>query len=130
MDIKQLFHQLLFLLSALQAWRRTRIQKQKLSTVIERAIMFLEKKSCSRRTKIALISILLVFLLLGAMIAVSVYFAMRKTTPTHLVEVKLEEGETLEYKVEQEIEIQGNDVQKGEFVCFGFSSLFIVLTLN
>lgn len=69
-------------------------------------------------------------LLLGAVIAVSVYFAMRKTTPTHLVEVKLEEGETLEYKVEQETEIQGNNVQKGEFVCFGFSGLFIVLTLN
>ena len=84
------------------------------------------KKSCSRRT----ISILLVVLLLGAVIAVSVYFAMRKTTPTHLVEVKLEEGETLEYKVEQETEIQGNNVQKGEFVCFGFSGLFIVLTLN
>lgn len=86
--------------------------------------------SCSRRTKIVIISILLVVLLLGAVIAVSVYFAMRKTTPTHLVEVKLEEGETLEYKVEQEIEIQGNDVQKGQFVCFCFSSLFIVLTLN
>lgn len=88
------------------------------------------KKSCSRRTKIVIISILLVVLLLGAVIAVSVYFAMRKTTPTHLVEVKLEGGETLEYKVEQETEIQGNNVQKGEFVCFGFSGLFIVLTLN
>lgn len=65
------------------------------------------------------------------MIAVIVYFAtMRMKTLTHLEEVKLEDGETLEYKVEQEIEIQGNDAQKGEFVCFCFNSFFIVLTLN
>lgn len=88
---------------------------------------FVGKKACSRRSKIVIISILLLVLLLGAVIAVSMYFAMKKTTPTHLVEVKLEEGETLEYKVEQEIEIQGNNVQKGEFVFFFYLAACLLL---
>lgn len=61
---------------------------------------FVGRKSCSRRTKIVLIDILLEVLLLSAVIAVIVE---RKTTPTNLAEVKLEEGKTLEYKVEQQI---------------------------
>ena len=81
--------------------------------------VFVGKKS-SRKTKIVIIGSLAVVLLLGA---VSVYFAMRKTTPTHLVEVNLQEGETLTYKVEQQIEIQGNDVQKGKLFFSVFSRL-------
>ena len=80
---------------------------------------FVGEKS-SRKTKIVIIGSLVVVLLLGA---VSVYFAMRKTTPTHLVEVNLQEGETLTYKVEQQIEIQGNDVQKGKLFFSVFSRL-------
>ena len=113
--LKTLFHQLCFLISS-ASMEANKDTEAKVDYSDRKSYNFVGK--CSRRTKIVIISILLVVLLLGAVIAVSVYFAMRKTTPTHLVEVKLEEGETLEYKVEQEIEIQGNDVQKGEFVCF------------
>ena len=87
---------------------------------------FLGKKS-SRRTKIVIIGSLGVVLLLGA---VSVYFAMRKTTPTHLVEVNLQEGETLTYKVEQQIELQGNDVQKGKLFFLVFSRLVFCLAFS
>ena len=87
---------------------------------------FLGKKS-SRRTKIVIIGSLGVVLLLGT---VSVYFAMRKTTPTHLVEVNLQEGETLTYKVEQQIEIQGNDVQKGKLFFLVFSRVVFYLAFS
>ena len=87
---------------------------------------FVGKKS-SRKTKIVIIGSLAVVLLLGA---VSVYFAMRKTTPTHLVEVNLQEGEALTYKVEQQIEIQGNDVQKGKLFFSVFSRLFFCLAFS
>ena len=127
--LKTLFHQLCFLISS-ASMEANKDTEAKVDYSDRKSYNFVGKRSCSRRTKIVIISILLVVLLLGAVIAVSVYFAMRKTTPTHLVEVKLEEGETLEYQVEQEIEIQGNDVQKGEFECFCFNSLFIALTLN
>lgn len=112
--LKTLFHQLCFLISS-ASMEANKDTEAKVDYSDRKSYNFVGKRSCSRRTKIVIISIL---------------FAMRKTTPTHLVEVKLEEGETLEYKVEQEIEIQGNDVQKGEFECFCFNSLFIALTLN
>ena len=70
-------------------------------------------KRSSRKTKIVVIGFVTVLLLLGAVVSVSVYFSLRKTTPSRLVEVKLEEGETLTYQVDQNIEIQGGDVQKG-----------------
>lgn len=117
--LKTLFHQLCFLISSasMEANKDTEAK-------------VVGKKSCSRRTKIVIISILLVVLLLGAVIAVSVYFAMRKTTPTHLVEVNLQEGETLTYKVEQQIEIQGNDVQKGKLFFSVFSRLVFCLAFQ
>ena len=70
-------------------------------------------KKSSRKTKIVVISLVTVLTLLGAVVLVSVYFSLRKTTPSSLVEVNLEEGETLTYQVDQNIEIQGGDVQKG-----------------
>ena len=70
-------------------------------------------KKSSRKTKIVVISLVTVLMLLGAVVSVSVYFSLRKTTPSRLVEVNLEEGETLTYQVDQNIEIQGGDVQKG-----------------
>ena len=74
------------------------------------------KKFPRQKTKITVIIILVVVLLLGAVISISLYFALRKTTKTastRLVEVKLDKGETLAYKVDQQIEIQGNGAQKG-----------------
>ena len=73
-------------------------------------------KGSSRKTKIVVISLVTVLMLLGAVVSVSVYFSLRKTSPSRkLVEVNLEEGETLTYQVDQNIEIQGGDVQKGMF---------------
>jgi len=72
-------------------------------------------KQSSRKTKIVVISVLTGLLFLGAVISVCAYFTLSKTTPTRLTEVKLEEGETLTYQVEQNIEIQGGNVQKGMF---------------
>ena len=82
-------------------------------------------KNSSRKTKIVIFSILTVALL-GAVVSVSVYFALRKTTPkgpipTRLVEVNLKEGDTLTYKVDQRIEISGNNEQKGMYT-FPFRS--------
>ena len=73
----------------------------------------LVSKKSSRKKNIAVIGVVTVLLLLGAVVSVSVYFSLSKTTPSRLVEVKLEEGETLTYQVDQNIEIQGGDVQKG-----------------
>lgn len=74
------------------------------------------KKFPRQKTTITVITILVVVLLLGAVISISLYFALRKTAKTastRLVEVKLDKGETLAYKVDQQIEIQGNGAQKG-----------------
>lgn len=80
---------------------------------------------------IVIINILLVVLLLGAVIAVSVYgTTIQKDNLTHLVEVKLQDkAKLLSIKSSRSIEIHWRKwVQKGEFVCFCFNSLFIVLT--
>ena len=74
------------------------------------------KKSPRQKTKNTVIIILVVLLLLGAVKTISLYFGLRKTAktpPTRLVEVSLDKGETLAYKVDQQIEIQGNGAQKG-----------------
>ena len=77
---------------------------------------FVGKTFPRQKTKITVIVILVVVLLLGAVISISLYFALRKTaktSPTRLVEVSLDKGETLLYKVDQQIEIQGNGAQEG-----------------
>jgi len=78
-------------------------------------IKCLVSKQSSSKTKIVVIGILTAFLFLGAVISVCAYFTLRKATPIRLTEVKLEEGETLTYQVDQNIEIQGGNVQKGKF---------------
>ena len=83
-------------------------------------------KQSSRKTKIVVVGVLTALLFLGAVISVCAYFALRKTTPTRLTEVKLEEGETLTYQVDQNIEIQGGNVQKGKFR-FVLHAMFVFL---
>ena len=87
---------------------------------------FVGKKFPRQKTKIAVIIILVVVLFLGAVISISLYFALRKTAktaPTRLVEISLDKGETLVYKVDQQIEIHGNGAQKGDDVFFKISFL-------
>ncbi len=74
----------------------------------------LAEKRSSRKTKIAIIGVLALVLFLGAVVSVTSFFVLRKTTPTRLAEVKLEEGETLTYRVDQNIEIERGTVQKSK----------------
>lgn len=67
----------------------------------------------SQKTKIAVFCVLTAVLLLGAVVSMSVYFSIKKRTPTRLAELNLEDGETLTYRVDQHIEIKGSDVQNG-----------------
>ena len=63
-----------------------------------------------------LIGILTAILLLGAVVSVSVYFSLKEAAPSRLADVNLEEGETLTYRVKQDMEIQGGDTHKGVLV--------------
>ena len=75
------------------------------------------KKPCRRKTKIVALGGITLVLLLGAVVSVSVYFSLKKNVPhtDNLVEVDLEEGETLTYLVDHDINVQGGGVQKGRF---------------
>ncbi|KAJ7389125.1 hypothetical protein OS493_033447 [Desmophyllum pertusum] len=73
------------------------------------------KPRSSRKTKIAAIGVLTVVLLLGAVVSVAAFFILRKSAPTRLAEVNLEQGETLTYRVHQDIELQGGYVRKDEY---------------
>ena len=74
-------------------------------------------KNSSRKTIVAAISIITVILLLGTLISVTVFFVLKKNTPNaRLVEVNLKEGDTLTYQVDQNIEVQVGEIQKGMFV--------------
>ncbi|XP_067045179.1 uncharacterized skeletal organic matrix protein 1-like [Acropora muricata] len=73
------------------------------------------KKPCRRKTKIIALGGITLVLLLGAVVSVSVYFLLKKNYAPHaenLVEVDLEEGETLTYLVDHNIHVQGGGVQK------------------
>lgn len=74
-----------------------------------------KSKKSARKTKVTIVSILTVILLLGAVVSVAVFFTLKKATPsTRLTDVNLKEGDTLTYRVDQEIEVNaGNAVQKG-----------------
>lgn len=76
----------------------------------------LHAKRSSRKTKIAVIGVLALVLLLGAVVSLISFFVLRKPAPTRLADVNLEEGETLTYRVDQNIELQGADVRKGMLV--------------
>ena len=76
-------------------------------------------KQSSAKTKIIVITALTVVLLLGAVISVALYFTLREVSPsaTRLTEVNLNEGDTLTYQVDQDIEAQaGNAKQEGKLV--------------
>ena len=73
------------------------------------------KKPCRRKTKIIALGAITLVLLLCAVVSVSVYFLLKKKVPhtENLVEVNLQEGETLTYRVDHDINVQGGGVQKG-----------------
>ncbi|XP_067043990.1 uncharacterized skeletal organic matrix protein 1-like [Acropora muricata] len=84
------------------------------------------KKPCRRKTKIVALGGITLVLLLGAVVSVSVYFSLEKNVPhtDNLVEVDLEEGETLTYLVDHDINVQGGGVQKAVItVIVGFRVL-------
>ena len=73
------------------------------------------KKPCRSKTKIVALGGITLVLLLCAVVSVSVYFLLKKEVPhtENLVEVNLQEGETLTYLVDHDINVQGGGVQKG-----------------
>ena len=70
----------------------------------------------SHAVKIKVIGALTAVLLLGVVLSLVLFFAVKTTTSNRLVDVTLEEGETLTYRVDQDIEIQVGEIQKGMFV--------------
>lgn len=74
----------------------------------------LDAKISSRKTKIAVIGVLALVLLLGAVASVTSLFVLRNSSPPRLAEVNLEVDETLTYRVDHEIEIQKGNVQKSK----------------
>lgn len=79
----------------------------------------LKKSTC--KIKVIAIAALIVFLLLGAVVSVSLYFTINQSTPrpqsNRLTDVNLNEGDTLTYQVDQDIEAQtGNNKQRGRLV--------------
>ena len=75
-----------------------------------------EVKFTFRRTKSKIVigGVIAAVLLLGVVIFVAVYFSLPKEKPSRLVEIDLNEGETLTYRVDQHIELHGSDGQEGE----------------
>ena len=78
------------------------------------------KKPCYRKTKIVALGGITLVLLLSAVVSVSVYFLPKKNyaprpNNENLVEVDLEEGETLTYLVNHDIAVRGGGVQNGRF---------------
>ena len=70
----------------------------------------------SHQVKLKVISVLTAVLLLGVLLSLVLFFAVKSTTSNRLAEVTLEKGETLTYRVDQDIEIQVGEIQKGMFV--------------
>ncbi|CAH3108364.1 unnamed protein product, partial [Porites lobata] len=74
-------------------------------------------KKSTRKTKVIVIAALTVFLLLGAVVSVSLYLTINQSTPSQsnrLTDVNLNTGDTLTYQVDQDIEAEtGNDKQRG-----------------
>lgn len=87
----------------------------------------LVSKKSSRKTKIAVVGALAVALLLGAVVSLSLFLSLKKTssTPVRLTEVNLEEGETLTYRVDQKLEVSEGKVLTGMFnSLFNFSKSY------
>ena len=66
--------------------------------------------------KLKVISALTAVLLLGVALSLILFFTVKRTTSNRLVDVTLEEGETLTYRVDQDIQIQVGEIQQGMFV--------------
>lgn len=68
----------------------------------------------STRSKIFVSSMVAAVFLLSAMVFMDVNFPLTKQKPSaRLVEIDLKAGDILAYQVDQHIELQGNEVQKG-----------------
>lgn len=77
-------------------------------------------KKSTRKTKVIVIAALTVFLLLGAVVSVSLYLTINQSTPSQsnrLTDVNLNTGDTLTYQVDQDIEAEtGNNKQRGRLI--------------
>ena len=89
----------------------------------------LDAKRSSRKTKIFVIGVLALVLLLGAVVSLTFFIVLRKPSPTRLTDVNLEEDHTLTYRVDQNVELQGAQIQKGMLVLADTLILFWRLTL-
>ena len=70
----------------------------------------------SRVVEIKVIGALTAVLLLGVVLSLVLFFAVKTTASNRLVDVTLEEGETLTYRVDLDIEIQVGEIQRVMFV--------------
>lgn len=77
-------------------------------------------KKSTRKTKVIVIAALTVFLLLGAVVSVSLYLTINQSTPSQsnrLTDVNLNTGDTLTYQVDQDIEAEtGNNKHRGRLI--------------
>ena len=76
-----------------------------------------KSKQSARKTKVHFIGVLTLLLLLGIVVSLAVYLTIRKTPQSEfLTEPNLQEGDTLTYQVDQDIEVKdanGTSLQKG-----------------
>ncbi|XP_068679620.1 uncharacterized skeletal organic matrix protein 1-like [Montipora foliosa] len=75
----------------------------------------------SRKTRLRVAGALTVTLLLGVVVSLAMFFTLKESTPQsdRLVDVNLEEGDSLTYRVDQEIEMDnGDSKQRGNYVIF------------
>lgn len=74
----------------------------------------LDAKRSFRKTKIAVIGVLALVLLFGAIVSATFFVIMRKPSTNRLAEVNLEVDETLTYRVDHKMEIQKGNVQQSK----------------
>ena len=74
-------------------------------------------KPCYSKPKmVAAFGAITVVLLLSIVVSLSVYFSLKNTTQRpSLAELNLEEGESLTYQLDHDIEVEGGNVQNGTF---------------
>ena len=68
-----------------------------------------KKRTVLRRTT----AVFAVILLVCGVVLTATFLTKKQQTSGRLVEVNLEQGETLTYQVEQNLEVQGGELQKG-----------------
>ena len=85
---------------------------------------------CTRKNYIIVISVLSIAAVLAVVVFVPIYLTLPKELAplsARLAEVSLDEGETLTYRVEQDIEVQVGDVQNTGAVshlCTGVCTIY------